>query len=885
MITGGHSRFYLNPAVRTSPLVDGQYRLYFGDRKTSCKVSLGEWEQILDADSGNKTVQDLYQGCQSFLDSSRTEISQEEYLKWLCSSGILLIDENVLDDGEELTPDFFTDPPGAAGRNGASHRDRADGGPPVKDGKASKKVETQDPRILLYDFNWITRTQFLRPPRVLISLQAWLFPLTAFLLCFAIYSFYFSANPIGLILARNSDPLSGIARLLLMLIVINFVSMLCNMLATYALGIKNQKLYLRFRWGFLPRFASEANLKERQRRASGNEYLILIVQPLLVRAYLIIGAVFCLYVYTPIPSSSPISQTALLLAVIQGGIASSIILLLPIRNTPGRKLLEYISVLPKGYLKISAKRTSDNFSLLLKGRFREINLQKSHVRSFLFIIALLIVFCLHLFILYNVIIPGISLQVPPIAGTWTSLIVRVALTLLLVRFLYVKVFARLIAQRGSPSSRPTTAPANHRASSRPARQQASEPAVAQQAGQARTSEQAASTFSLYAIHLWFNRLFSSRRVLILILIVVFLFPFRASITGSASVTEGETLDIRSTESAYISSIYATGPSAELVKKGAKLLQLTSTALDSLKNQKEQDLINLKSDIRSANTLIQSIKYGSKKLEAKNRNEELQAAQAAVTKNKARIESIRKQIQIQNQQIATLQKLTTSGATSAFQLDTALANQAALSGELASAISDLTASQSNVSISQRQQTIDQQSSYEEQLSRAQDDLTSAQSKLQAAEIALDSINQRISKLTFVMPFNGVVSSSTTNLMNRTVTPGETLLTVKAQPLTETIALIPEYDRARVRVGLPCTLRLYSASGRSFSGTISSISPTTTEVDGLQYLQLQIQLKDSFPSNFIGSKGYAKVEVGYTSILLNIIAPLARFFSVDLWSLLP
>jgi hypothetical protein len=866
MIVVDNNCYRVNPSIRTSPLVEGKYRLYFGDRTTSLKLSASEWEAISDYNSRDGLFDDLFNKCSEFFDPTRAGISRDDYLDWLCTHGILLSVESPTISAQVPTSVLQ-----ANELNG--HSNQLNG--PVDD-HHHQSSQIQDRKILLVDFGWITSRGLLRPPRVLIRLQAWIFPLVALLFIGTIHSFYFGVKPLGVLIAERSDPLTGLSRLFIMLIVINMISVMASILSTYSMSIDDQKLYLKLKWGFLPRLAKEQSAKAIKQTATKLEELILVALPLLIRSYLVILSILFLYVYTPIPDSSPFSRLNILVAIIQGSLASMIILLIPVRNTPGRKLLEFFGVMPKNYLRISVKRATTIFSHLFRGRFKSISISRSDVNSILFLCTLLLAFIAKLLILYFILIPNISAEIPTFAGHWTSLIVRVALTLLLIRFLYLTIITKLINKRnegrtGKPINRATNGPALLPSSTA---LQSTESIVV-----------SSSTLSSISVHNRLTTTFKSKYFLPFILVVIFLFPFSASVTGSANVTEGEALDIRATEAATVRSIFQVGPSSAILDKGSKILELFSPTLSTQRSQQIQLISKLESDIRTRKSLIRSIKTGSIKLEGDNRNEELLSARAMVQKSHSRIRALENQIKIQDDQIAKLRELTKSGAISEFQLQNLLSSQAALTGELEGAQSELKSANADVIVARRKQTIDQDINSEEQLSKAMDELSAAESSLKVGKIALEAIDSRLAKLVVTMPFDGVISSNTRALLGRTVTTGETIVTVKAQPLTQTVVLIPEYDRARVRTNLPCILRLYSVSNEEFKGSVSSISPTTVEIDGLQYVELQIQLEESLPTNFIGSKGYAKIDVGFTCILFNLLAPVTRFVNVDLWSLLP
>lgn len=864
MITFDGQIFRINPSIRTSPLVEGKYRLYFADRPTSFKINGLEWDAIVSADAQNANGAKLFADCNDFFDHSRTFSTPKDYIHWLSNAGIITVVEtqslsdSTVNEGKDR---------GVLGPNSLTKSDKA------KD-SGLKRGQDNDRKIFLVSFNWLTSRGILQPPRLLIRLQAWLFPLTAIIFCGLIYNFYFGTKPLSALLAGRSDPLTGLSRLLIMLIVINFISVMVSIILSYSLGITNQNLYLRLKWGFLPRLAKEQNVQELRATSTKLEELVLIAQPLLVRLYLIIIGILSVYLYTPVPDTSPYSRLNVTVAIIQGALASMIILLIPVRNTPGRRLLEFFGVMPRNYLQISFKRTSNNFSLVLKGRASEIALSRADINSFLFLVALAIAFTIKIFIVYNILIPNISTEIPQFAGHWTSLIVRVALSILLIRFLYLTFFTKLIADRlSSRSARPL-----EYANQTPYSLGSSDELVSPQLEDSPKS-------AFHSLHVGITSFFKAKFFLSFILIVIFLFPFRASITGSANVTEGETLDIRSPESALVSQIYQQGPSSVILNKGTRILNLSSESLISERNQQRQQIAQSKSEIRSLQTKIRSIETGSIQLEGQNRDEELISALAMVDKTKATIDSLETQVKVKSDQVSRLRELAAKGAISEFQLQNLMSSYAALLGELSAAKSELKSQQADVSVAKRSVVIDQQVNAEEELMTAKDQLAAAESSLLSAQIALQNLDSRLNRLEFSMPFNGVISSDTKSLLGRAVTPGETVVTVKAQPLTKTIVLIPEYDRARIDIGLPCILRLYSISNDELSGQVKSISPITVEIDGLQYVELQIELNKSLPTNFIGSKGYAKIKVGYTCILLNLLAPIARFINVDLWSLMP
>ena len=109
-------------------------------------------------------------------------------------------------------------------------------------------------------------------------------------------------------------------------------------------------------------------------------------------------------------------------------------------------------------------------------------------------------------------------------------------------------------------------------------------------------------------------------------------------------------------------------------------------------------------------------------------------------------------------------------------------------------------------------------------------------------------------------------------------GDTILSIKAIPLSSTQILIPEYERYRFEEGMTTYVRLYANPSIEYRGNISTINPSTVVQDGIKYSEAIIDLDDSMPARFIGSTGNAKVVLGLSCIANEVFRPINMFLCV-------
>jgi multidrug resistance efflux pump len=828
----------LNPRIKCSPPVADRYALYFGDRNTTASVHVDEWNQLTQQLRQGSSPAEIYAACLPFIDRQAFP-DPEAYLRWLEQCGIVL----------QASP-----PPGGL-QVPPSHSPRE----PID--RPTKKPAGMSDKICLCDVKRILDTLHLTIPRSFVTVQLILWPFLVGLFFFSVYIFYFSPTAIGPSITHGSNPLFGIARVLTLFFGVNFVATIVPIVASIALGINDTKLYFQWSLGFHPGFYKDSTFREYRERATPEERAFLIGQSLLARMYLATISIFLIILYLRIPSASQGWLTSILLATVQISLIDIGFDLLPIGNTPVTKLLAIRGLIPKGLLLLTFQRTKDNIYHLRQGQFHQLR----HFWSVVYLALFFITIGLKLAMLFLLIVPSLSMEMPLILGYWTPIIVRVGLVFLVLRYFFIRLSARFApGTQPSPSSGVRQPfPVLERQSSRLPVDPASSPSPTGRVA----------------------RLLRSKRLLLVLLLIILFLPFPATISASTVVTESKGLDIRASEEAIITQLNAEGPSEKKVPKGFRLMTLSSPELQASYDSTKEEIYTLDAQIRAAKIQLRSLESGSALLTTKSRDDELAIALADEKRYAAEVASFKEQLDLVEQTIKSYAELVKSGAVSELQLRTWLTTKEQLIGQLASAQGSLNSARATINKAKRNKYVDQDVRLQEDLAAARETLEGATRKRSKSVIALGSLNERLAKFKIFMPFDGVVSSTTTGLLNRRVASGETLLTVKALPLTNLVALVPDYDRNKINIGMRCAVRLYSDPHREFTGKIASISSATVTQDDLKYLEVNIKINEGLPTNYIGTMGYAKIVYGQTFMLKNLLEPILRFLNLDLWSYLP
>ena len=126
---------------------------------------------------------------------------------------------------------------------------------------------------------------------------------------------------------------------------------------------------------------------------------------------------------------------------------------------------------------------------------------------------------------------------------------------------------------------------------------------------------------------------------------------------------------------------------------------------------------------------------------------------------------------------------------------------------------------------------------------------AAAQIQQAQASIDSINASIEKRTITAPFDGVVA-------NLTMKPGATAslgtngtttatITLISQNDYQVILKVPELSVGKLSVGQHVAINLDAYGSEVFPGTIVSIDPAETVVDGVPVYQTKVNFDKNDP----------------------------------------
>jgi len=386
---------------------------------------------------------------------------------------------------------------------------------------------------------------------------------------------------------------------------------------------------------------------------------------------------------------------------------------------------------------------------------------------------------------------------------------------------------------------------------------------------------------------------SSKTKILIPITVILIWPFQASISGIATVVGTQSLDIKSVERepAFISKTYFKGPSSTLIRKGLPILSMRSPTLEALIEKSQQTQQSLKAEISSLYVEKKSLNKGGSVYEAsKATSQNLDIALVAITTARKDVASLYNQLIILRDQTARYKELAKTGALSNIQYQDKLLQYETLKASYDQAVDQLTTSILNYKKTQLSKTVEQDLSISENQKKNTDEITSLQAKLKSELANYKDLLNRNSLLTIIAPYDCNLESDTSNLMNKRISYGDNIISLKEYPSTSLIVSIPEYDRTFINEQDRVDARLYTRTGlipgTALVGKVSAISPISKILKEQEIVDISVQLNtNSLNENLIGSTGIGKIRYGYTCFLFNILRPFIRFVFVDLWQYFP
>lgn len=631
---------------------------------------------------------------------------------------------------------------------------------------------------------------------------------------------------------HSFDAISGI---LVGLLSINLFSTFTTWLAQSLTQPGDGWIVLRFLFGFIPRFGVNAYsgtaLKATHWTGESNRALLCIAQPLLARLSLASGLILFLASGRLQAGLAGSHLYALANVVLQISLISFLILALPFRMSPGYRLMILLTDLPPSTL---GRSVAELYFVLLcfsrwlkrrdqdsKKQLNELFSSRKTIALTLFASIFIVLILAKLALIVWLVIPRIINDLPEVFGGASQYIFALILSLLLFNFLRRSIAPKMLKVMAK------------------AKRQMTPLAVYPDLP---TQEDSATHEDL-------NRAINSKYKIIFLLILgaIFIIPIDRTVTGSVVVSSERDLSVRASDDVKILSVLQNGPSSQILTKGTRLAELQSTQLES-------ELFQINSDLSEDRKNLDTLK------------EDLKSFQRLLLEVDKSLASYKAAVEILNDQLLEMQRLYRSGA---------------ISGQ---AIQDLLLRFYELEESRRakfQQKIELEADFKEVDIKIQ-----ALQKSIAQSVEWErSLLVKKENLTIVMPFDGLITSNTSGLMGSFFTKGETILELREGSLQIVNVLVPDHDRALIKVNQAASVRLYAKPNQSLSAYVHSIKPSSELIDQKVYFQVTLRLDKPLSPNLLQSSGAARIKSGESNLILLTIGSIRRFVSVDVWSWTP
>ena len=645
--------------------------------------------------------------------------------------------------------------------------------------------------------------------------------------------FVFTPSPTALsLLIADSDQSSSInflTRTVVALLTVNLFSTCSSWLSQSITGLGDGKILLRFLFGFIPRFGVNpykgAALQSRVWNREAKDALICLAQPLLMR--LCLASVLILLFATGRLHSGLAGGHLYeaCMVMLQISLISGLVLALPFRMSPGYRLMILLTDLPMNTMGRSARHCINIFYAFwsfLGSPDQRTFLKFRSLLSSKHQVGLFLFGIIFLALIAGKLILILLLVIPRIAADSPDFLGGATRLVLTLVLLFL--FAHFIRSSILPKFRKLT-------SKRDLNVETSLLSDAN-AFDDKTSL-FASKYIRYLVFLGFG--------------CFLLVPINRTVTGSVLVSTQRDLTLRAPEDVVVTAIYQEGPSSNVVELGSRLVKLESSQLlrDIYQSELESVQLNKEIDVltgqSSANqSLLDEFKDSLSKYQLASKN-------------------------LLNQQIE-LEQLSDIGAAS---------RQALYEIEL-----EYFKIKEDERL-KRQQILELQA----EMNSAELKIKSLQHSLNKSQSWRNVLLKQKEQLSVVMPFSGLITSSTSGLMGSFVAKGETLMVLKQGSLDRVDVLIPDHDRSNVQLGQNSLIRLYANPNESLRGIVQSIRPAGELVDGKVFFEATLHLEKPLSPQLLQSSGAARINAGQTNLFSIFYTSLARFFRVDVWSWTP
>lgn len=170
--------------------------------------------------------------------------------------------------------------------------------------------------------------------------------------------------------------------------------------------------------------------------------------------------------------------------------------------------------------------------------------------------------------------------------------------------------------------------------------------------------------------------------------------------------------------------------------------------------------------------------------------------------------------------------------------------------------------------------------------AEHDLTAIQvvsAQLKEAQAQLDLLDDKLSRVNIVAPYDGViVSGDLSQQVGTPVEAGKKLFEIAPLHSYRIILQVDERDIGQVQAGQPGELVISGLAGKPMPFTVARIMPVATAQDGKNFYRVEARLPHDSPLLLPGMEGVGKVSVGRRKLGWVLLHSLFDWLRLSLWN---
>ena len=166
-----------------------------------------------------------------------------------------------------------------------------------------------------------------------------------------------------------------------------------------------------------------------------------------------------------------------------------------------------------------------------------------------------------------------------------------------------------------------------------------------------------------------------------------------------------------------------------------------------------------------------------------------------------------------------------------------------------------------------------------------DLTAMQvvgAQLREAQAQLDLLDDKLSRVKIVAPYDGVVVTG--DLSQQIGTPleaGKKLFEIAPLHSYRVVLQVDERDIGQVHEGQDGQLVISGLAGEAMPFTVAKIMPVATAQDGRNFYRVEARLKEDSPLLLPGMEGIGKIGTGHRKLGWVLFHGLFDWLRLNLW----